>query len=297
MTDSTDPTAATSPHFRRRTFVGLGAAAAALGASALRAFAADELGKPHPPLVAENDPALAIDRPKIGYGDRTLDGYAARPVDAANIGGAIVVVQAIWGIDAQLRDTVRRLAKEGYAAVAPSLYTGLAAPPGDGATDIAPFRPIAAQLSDAVVSNDLAAAAAWALRYADPAQSRKSALRTAIAGFCMGGRFALNETILNPALYSAAAIWYGDLTKVNAADVKVPFLGSFGGRDTSIPADAVRKFTRELAVPYDVKIYDEAGHAFFDDTRASYVPSAATQGWDRMLAWFGTYLRPNPPPV
>lgn len=295
MTDFPDPTAAPNPHFGRRTFIGLGAGTAALGASALRAFAADELGKPHPPLIAEDDPAIAIDRPKIGYGERILDAYAARPANAADIAGAIVVVQAIWGIDAQLRDTVRRLAKEGYAAVAPSLYTGLGAPAGDGATDIAPFRPIAARLNDAVVSNDLAAAAAWALHDGDPAQSRKPGLRVAITGFCMGGRLALNETILDPAVFSAAAIWYGDVTKANAADVGVPLLGSFGGRDTSIPANAVREFTRKLAVPYDVKIYDEAGHAFFDDTRASYVPSAAAQAWNGMLAWFGNYLRPNTP--
>ncbi len=45
-----------------------------------------------------------------------------------------------------------------------------------------------------------------------------------------------------------------------------------------------------LTAPHDVKIYDEAGHAFFDDTRASYVPSAAADAWARTLAWFHKYL-------
>jgi carboxymethylenebutenolidase len=39
-----------------------------------------------------------------------------------------------------------------------------------------------------------------------------------------------------------------------------------------------------------VKIYDEAGHAFFDDTRSSYVASAAADSWARTLAWFQKYL-------
>ena len=46
-----------------------------------------------------------------------------------------------------------------------------------------------------------------------------------------------------------------------------------------------------LTAPHAVKIYDEAGHAFFDDTRPSYVPSAAADAWARTLAWFHTYLK------
>jgi carboxymethylenebutenolidase len=291
MHDATDPTRATGPHLRRSTFVGLGAGAAAFGASAAGGFSAGELGKPHPPLVPEIDPELWIDRPKITYADRTLDGYAARPSDGAKIGGAIVVVAAIWGVDSQLRDTVRRLAKAGYAVVAPDLYTGLGAPNGDDATDFAAFRPFAEQLVDEVVAKDLAAAAAWALRDGDPAQTRRPALRAAITGFCMGGGIALRQTTAQPAIFSAATIWYGDVRKVDAAAVRIPVQGSFGGRDTSIPADTVREFARKLDAPYDVKIYSEAGHAFFDDTRASYIPTAATAAWDRALAWFDTYLR------
>ena len=291
MNDPADPTRATSPHLSRSTFVGLGAGATAFGAAAARGFAADELGKPHPAIVPEIDPELWIERPKITYGARSLDGYAARPSDGAKIGGAIVVVGAIWGVDAQLRDTVRRLAKAGYAVIAPDLYAGLDAPSGDGATDIAPFRPLAAKLDDGVVAKDLAASAAWALRDGDPGQTRRPALRAGIIGFCMGGGIALKQTTAKPAVFSAASIWYGDVRKVDAADVKVPILGNFGGRDTSIPADAVREFARKLDVPCDVKIYNEAGHAFFDDTRASYVPTAATAAWDRTLAWFGAYLQ------
>jgi carboxymethylenebutenolidase len=48
-------------------------------------------------------------------------------------------------------------------------------------------------------------------------------------------------------------------------------LGSYGARDTA---------------PHDLKIYEEAGHAFFDDTRASYVAGAASDSWRRPLDWF-----------
>jgi carboxymethylenebutenolidase len=293
MKEHTDPTRATAPDLNRRAFVGLGAGAAALGATAVPAFAADALGKPHAPLVPEDDPALTIGRPKIVYGERTLDAYSAQPKDRTRIGGAIVVVQHVWGVDAQIRDTVRRLALEGYAVVAPDLYTGLGAPSGDGASDFTLFGPFSAKLVDDVVDKDLAASASWALHDADPARAHKPALRAGITGFCGGGGIALRQTIVNPTVFSAAAIWYGKVANSNPDAVKAPLLGSFGARDTSIPAEAVREFFSKLAVPHDVKIYDSAGHAFFDDTRAAYDPAAAADSWKRALVWFGRYLRSN----
>jgi dienelactone hydrolase len=46
-----------------------------------------------------------------------------------------------------------------------------------------------------------------------------------------------------------------------------------------------------LTVPNDIKIYDEAGHGFFDDTRGNYVASAASDAWTRTLSWLGKYLK------
>jgi carboxymethylenebutenolidase len=52
----------------------------------------------------------------------------------------------------------------------------------------------------------------------------------------------------------------------------------------------VRAFFAALKQPHDLKIYDEAGHAFFDDTRSSFVASAAADSWARTLAFFDKYL-------
>jgi carboxymethylenebutenolidase len=107
----------------------------------------------------------------------------------------------------------------------------------------------------------------------------------------MGGGIALRQAVANPN-YDAAAIWYGDVGPVigDAGDISLPLLGSYGGRDTSIPAEDVRNFESALTDKHDIKIYDDAGHAFFDDTRSSYVASAAADAWKRTLAWFAKYL-------
>jgi carboxymethylenebutenolidase len=304
MSETIDPTRATSAAFNRRAFVGISAATAAAGATGAGAVAqGTQLGKPHPPLVAEDDPALETARPTLAYGSRTLGSYFAAPKNAAPATSAVVVVQAIWGVDAQLRDTVRRLAKSGYAAIAPDLYAGLDAPSGDGSSDFAPFRQVAGRLADAVVDSDLAAGAAF-LR-ARPGAARA---KVGVVGFCMGGGIALRQAVDNAKVFDAAAVFYGKVrygtTGDNGAitpialayadEIALPVAGSWGGRDTSIAPDDVRALDARLTArgaPHDFRIYDEAGHAFFDDTRASYVPSAANDAWARSLAWFARYLK------
>ena len=303
MSDLTDPTVAASVALNRRAFARLSAGATALAATATAALAQTEaFGKPHPPIVADDDGGITTSRPRITYGDRYLDAYAAGPRNAPPGTPGIVVVQAIWGIDAQLRDTVRRFAKQGYVAVAPDLYTGLGAPSGDGATDVAPFRDVAAKLVDATVDADLAATADYIGRGISGAKAR-----IGVTGFCMGGGITLRQAV-DDAKFAAAAVFYGKVrygTGGNAGpitpialayanELTVPLAGSWGARDTSILADDVHAFDAKLTAlrrRHDIKVYPEAGHAFFDDTRDSYVASAATDAWTRTLVWFGQNLK------
>ena len=118
----------------------------------------------------------------------------------------------------------------------------------------------------------------------------------------MGGGIALQQ-IIDSKRYAACSMFYGNVRPgVPSSDattpamfdftsrITTPLMGSFGARDTSIKPEDVRAMFARLTVPHDVKIYDEAGHAFFDDTRSSYVPSAAADAWARTLAWFKQYL-------
>ena len=124
----------------------------------------------------------------------------------------------------------------------------------------------------------------------------------------MGGGIALRQTVDNATTFAAASVFYGKVrygTTDNkgtitpialdyASSIGTPIAGSWGERDTSIlPADvrALDAKLTGLAKPHEFRIYEGAGHAFFDDTRESYVPSAAADAWARTLAWFGEYLK------
>lgn len=305
MSEQIDPTNSTSNAFNRRAFVGLSAGATAFASTIAGALAAGEdFGKPHPPIVPENDPAIAVGRPQIHNGSRTLDSYYASPKDAGPQTPAVVLVQHIWGVDATMRDVARRFAKEGYIAIVPDLFTGLGAPNGDGLTDYKLFVPVAQKLVDATVDSDLVAAANF-VRSGSGGKPQK----IGVMGFCMGGSIALRAAVDSASTFGAAAVFYGKvrydtgsnnegpitpMALAYADEIGMPLLGSWGARDTGILAadvNALDMRLKDLKKTRDIKIYDEAGHAFFDDTRASYVPSAAADAWTRTLAFFGTHLK------
>jgi carboxymethylenebutenolidase len=275
MNASIDPTRATDERLKRGTFVALSAAAAAVTAVAH----AEAAGLTR---VAENDPQIIAEHAQLSTDDGTIGAYTATPRDVSAQTPGIVLVMHIWGVDDTIRDGARRLAKAGFAVVAPDLFARFGAPSGDGLTDFSVIRPFAAKLERAQYNGDIVAAARHL--------TERSGAKIGITGFCMGGRIALEQTIDNPSLFSASAPFYGAVKDIDPARVTTPICGSYGGRDTSIPPDDVRAFAAALTVPNDFKIYDEAGHAFCDEDRASYVPSAAVDAWARTIAFLHAHV-------
>lgn len=298
-----DPVNSTSQSFSRRAFVGIsGGTVLAAGTIAQALGQAAELGKTHPPIVPEDDPAIdqgwiALTRP-----DKTIRAYQAAPKNAGPDTPGVVVVMHIWGVDTLIRDVVRRFAKEGYAAIAPDLYDRYGALSADGETDYKPFAAFAGKLNDAQVDGDVRAGA-------EVLRSKHPRGKIGVTGFCSGGAITLRQAVDGAGVFSAAAVWYGKVRYSTASgegsndgpitpmalayadEIHIPLAGNFGERDTSIRADDVRALAKRLSVPNDIKVYPEAGHAFFDDQRSSYVASAASDAWTRTLAFFAKYLK------
>jgi carboxymethylenebutenolidase len=293
-----DPQNSTKPEFSRRGFVSLGAGAAFfIGNAAAASSQTAGFGKPHPPIVAEDDPAIVVSRPRLQPKAGTpIGSYAAMPRTVTTRTPGVVVIQQIWGVDAQLRDVVRRFAKAGYVTIAPALFDRLNPPDADTATDYVRFVPLMTQMNaQGFVQSDVIGAHDWI-----QTQARDASL--GIVGFCMGGGVAL-QSVIDSKAFVAASMFYGNVRpgsdpkqppKASDFDftsrITTPLMGSFGARDTSIKAEDVQAMFARLTAPHDVKIYDEAGHAFFDDQRPTYVPSAAADAWTRTLTWFHRYL-------
>ena len=205
----------------------------------------------------------------------------------------VLVVGEIWGNHEHIKDVVRRLAKNGYFAVANEPYFRI----GElwKLTDIKEVLVGANRLTDEQAFADLDAVVAWADK-----NPRANTQKLGITGFCRGGRMVWMYTAHNKKV-DAGVSWYGGLspalpaqplTPIDVADkIDRPVLGLYGGADQGIPLERVEMLRAGLkAFGNDKKstihVYEGMPHAFNADYRPSYRKDAADDGWKRMLAWF-----------
>lgn len=226
----------------------------------------------------------------IPTADVDVPAYRAMPA-AGGPFPIVLVVQEIFGVHEYIKDVCRRLAKQGYMAIAPQMY----ARQGDvlSLSSIDEIRKIVAKVPDAQVMNDLDSAVAFA-----KGTGKGDAERLAITGFCWGGRVTWLYAAHNPQLKAGVA-WYGrlvgepnSLTPAHPVDVaaklKAPVLGLYGGEDQGIPLDTVetmRAACKAAGKTCEIVVYPDAPHAFHADYRPSYRPEPAADGWGRLLSW------------
>lgn len=244
--------------------------------------------------IQTDDAGLLAGMVKVPVKDGELAAYRAMPA-GANKAPLVLVVSEIFGAHEYIRDTCRRLAKQGYCAIGPDLFARQG-DPRQIASVAEILEKITNKTPDAEVLSDLDACVAWAAR-----QGVDTA-RLAITGFCWGGRITWLYCAHNPAVKAGVA-WYGKLVGPSNAvtpkhptelvgQLKAPVLGLYGGLDTGIPLETVEAMEKALqqgsaaARASEIYLYDNAPHAFHADYRPSYRKEEAEDGWQRMLAWF-----------
>jgi carboxymethylenebutenolidase len=112
----------------------------------------------------------------------------------------------------------------------------------------------------------------------------------------MGGGYALDVALQEPTL-AADVINYGHLATDPEALKKInaPILGLFGGQDKGITPDDVHKFEQQmkgLGKQIEVKIYDDAGHAFENpNNKEGYRAADAEDAWKRTVEFLSSTLK------
>jgi len=219
--------------------------------------------------------------------------YRSMPAGGKSL-PVVLVISEIFGVHEHIADLTRRLAKLGYLAIAPELFARQGDP--RKLSNIQQIiSEIVSKVPDVQVAGDLDATLVWALANGGDAS------RVAVTGFCWGGRQTWMYCARNSKVKAGVA-WYGrieDTVSANqprhpidiAAELKVPVLGLYGGKDQGIPLDNVEDMKQALAKAggkSQIHVYPDAPHAFHADYRPSYRKAEAEDGWRRMLDWFRT---------
>lgn len=280
---------ADKPEYNRRDFVRQGLK----GLAALTGLGRDE---PRPAVAAGDIRVLSAMAEFPGDG-KSISAFIARPEEQGKY-PAVIVIHEIFGLADHIKDVTMRFAREGYVAIAPNLFSR--EEPIEARDDLQVMRRLVQSIPDARILKDLDATIDHlsVLTFVDDT-------RIGATGFCMGGLYAFLLAAHTTRL-RVAADFYGRITYPERTDLKpeapldvagrvnCPILGIFGDADTVVPLDDVERLRDELKrhrKPFQMKVYPNAPHAFFNDTRDSYRPDMAKDAWGRMLTFFWKYLR------
>lgn len=249
--------------------------------------------------IATDANGLTAGMQRIPVRDAVLPAYVARP-QGSRKRPVVIVVPEVWGLHEHIRDVCRRLAKDGYVAIAPDFF----ARAGDPAplTEWSEIAKIVGTATHTQVMSDIRATldmvARGELRGGDPA-------RIAITGFCWGGLITW-MACAEFAQLKAGVAWYGRLAKPIepnalftdgrpfpvdvAARLKAPVLGLYAEQDQAIPLGDVENMRAALSAAgkthASIHVYPGTQHGFHADYREVYDEAAAKDGWVRMTQHF-----------
>jgi len=238
--------------------------------------------------IAEAAPEVEVVGQDVVYA--TLDGtqvtgYLALPKDAPVPLPGILVIQEWWGLNDNIRAMARRLAGQGYVALAVDLYEGQVATDSDTAyATMTKVMEHPERLSENLRQAD---------RYlVDNAQATK----VGVVGWCFGGGWSLLTALDLGDGIDAAVMYYGRPVDDPAelGKLRAPLLGLFGGQDQGIPVAGVRKMEAELAElgkDAEIVVYPDADHAFANPSGERYDEEAATDAWKRTTEFFAAHLK------
>jgi carboxymethylenebutenolidase len=233
-------------------------------------------------LVPKDDPRLETDYIKYPTESGEMRAYEARPKGGGKLAG-VIVIHENRGLNPHTEDVARRVALEGFIAVAPDALTPVGGTPENPDDARALFQKLD---HDANTGNFVAAVAY--LKTHPQATGKVGCM-----GFCWGGGVTNQVAVHSPDL-AAGVPFYGmqpapeDVPKIRAA-----MLIHYAGDDERINAGipAFEEALKKAGVEYTIHMYEGAGHAFLNDTGTRYNKEAADLAWKRTIAFLKEKLK------
>lgn len=233
-------------------------------------------------VVAKDDPRLHVEDIKYPAETGDMLAYFARPKGETKLPG-VIVIHENRGLNPHTRDVARRVALEGYLAVAPDACSPLGGTPEDVDEARAKMRELDPEKT---VKNFVAA-----VKYLKT--HPQSTGKVGCVGFCWGGGMT-NQVAVNAPDLNAAVPFYGrQPAPEDVPKIKASMLCHYAGLDERINAgiDAFEEALTKAGIEHKIYIYEGAAHAFFNDTSTRYHEEAAKLAWERTIAFFNEKLK------
>jgi carboxymethylenebutenolidase len=209
---------------------------------------------------------------------------------------AVVLIFDVFGITPDLARIAGRFVAEGYAVIVPDIFDH---PGPKFFCVVSAIR--SSMRGEGREFEDIELARKYLL-----SRSEIDPGKIAIAGFCLGGGFAI--LLANSGAYKVSAPFYGEVPKsIDKLRGSCPMVASYGLRDTGSMVKSGKRlegFLNELNIPHDVKFYPDAGHGFMHHNtgflaekiaphlpiHAEYHEASAEDAFCRIFSFFKTHL-------
>jgi len=235
--------------------------------------------------ISFTDPRIKaqyVNYPSEGGTSGQMRGYLVQPTKPGPA-PAVLVVHENRGLNPHIEDVARRLASEGFLALAPDGLAPVGGYPGNDDDG----KDMQAKLNPVKLWTDMKNSALYLKSHA------MSNGKLGITGFCWGGGVTNSLTCALGSGVQAAAPFYGDTPAAEqVANIKAPLLLHFAENDPRInamwpPYEAALKANK---VSYQSYTYAGTQHGFNNNSTPRYVEAAAKLAWERTLALFKTNL-------
>lgn len=233
-------------------------------------------------VVPEDDPRLHVESIKYPGETGEVLAHFARPKGDAKRPG-VIVIHENRGLVPHIKDVARRVALEGFIAIAPDALSPLGGTP----EDVNESRSLMRKLDSQTTVKNYVAAVKYLKTHP------QSTGKVGCMGFCWGGGVANQVAVHSPDLNAAVPFYGRQPVPEDVPKIKASMLLHYAGLDERINAgiEAFEAALKEASVEYKMFMYEGAGHAFFNDTGSRYHKEAANLAWERTIAFLKEKLK------
>jgi carboxymethylenebutenolidase len=234
-------------------------------------------------IVPEDDKNLLTARVSYDAGGTAIAAYQAKP-KAGGKRPAVIVIHENRGLNPHIQDVARRVALEGFLALAPDMLSPLGGTPTD---ETQATKMIGSLNNDETVAR-LTAAVRYLAAHADATG------KVGVVGFCWGGGMVNSLAAAGTSVNAGVAYYGRQLPAADVPKITCPLLLHYASLDERINA-GIPDFEAALKAnhkTYELYMYEGANHAFNNNTNtARYNKQAADLAWGRTIAFFKKYLK------
>lgn len=226
--------------------------------------------------------AQYVTYPSPGGNSGEMRGYLAVP-ESDGPHPSVLVVHENRGLNPYIEDVARRLAVEGFLALAPDALHPVGGYPGNDDDG----RALQKSLDRAKIMIDMANSAQFLKSH------ELSTGKLGAVGFCFGGGVVNFLATKMGEDFHAGVPFYGSAPPADSvADIKAPLMIQAAENDDRINAQW-KDFEAALKasnVSYERHLYPGTGHGFHNNSTKRYNEEAANLAWERTLAFFKANL-------